>query len=127
MQPPFGVGQQNRIGNSVDDVVEQRALVPLLAVALVHRFLPEDLIELLGEHRREPLKLARQRRHAADQHQAERVVALARNAQRDDVERRVLERRRRTAPAIAARMGRRKEAGALVGDDIDERIAPVVQ
>ena len=48
-QPPFGVGQQNRVGDGVDDAVEQRALATLFAVAFGQRLLAEDLMELLAE------------------------------------------------------------------------------
>ena len=48
-QAAFGVGQQDRVGDGVDDAVEERALAALLAVAVGERLLPEDLIELLAE------------------------------------------------------------------------------
>ena len=51
-QPAFGVGQQNRVGDGVDDAVEQRPLAPLLAIAFGERLLAENLIQLLAEDRR---------------------------------------------------------------------------
>ena len=106
-QPAFGVGQQNRVGDRVDDAVEQRALAPLLAVALGQRLLPENLIELLAEDAGEPVQLRAERR-AADEQEAERVLGEARDAERQHVKRRCLQtgvmagRRRRSAAECGA-------------------------
>jgi len=81
-QPTFGVGEQNRVGDGVDDVVQQGALAALAAVAFDERMLAQDLIELLAEDGREPLQIRRQRLGAADEQQAERFLRDPRHAER---------------------------------------------
>ena len=51
-QPALGVGQQNRVGDRVDDAVEQRALAPLLAIAVGERLLAEESDRASGRTRR---------------------------------------------------------------------------
>ena len=53
-QPAFGVGQENRVGDGVDDVVEQGALASLPAIAFEQRLMPQHLRQLLREQRGEP-------------------------------------------------------------------------
>src|SRR4029079_6017318 len=60
-QAALGVGQQNRVGDGVDDVVEERALAALAPIALDQGLLAQDLIELLAEDCREPVLFGRRR------------------------------------------------------------------
>jgi len=68
-QAAFGVGQQNRIGDGVDDVVEQRALAPCLRSPSESACCRRNLIELLAEDVGEPVQLRAERRGAADEQQ----------------------------------------------------------
>ena len=127
-QAPFRVRQQNRIGDGVDDAVQEPALAPLLAIALGKRPLPQDLIELLAEDRGEPLELRHGAVRARDQQQAERTLLgrRTRETERHGVERGILERRRRTPAPIGGRV-RRREVGMRAVERRDQRIAPVVE
>jgi hypothetical protein len=49
-QPPFRVGEQNRVGDRIDDGVEQRALAPQPSHFLRQRSAAADLFHLLAEH-----------------------------------------------------------------------------
>jgi hypothetical protein len=60
-QPPFDIGQQNRIGHRVDDVVQQRALASLFAVDIGQRLIAQQLVDLLAENVGEPVQLGGQR------------------------------------------------------------------
>jgi hypothetical protein len=102
---PFGVGQQNRVGDGVDDAVEQRAFAALLAVALREGLLPQDLIDLLREHGRKPVHVRRQRRAAGEQQETERVLGKSGHAERQAWKPRL--RMGSPAAAASARSGRR--------------------
>ena len=99
-QAPFRIGEQNRVGDGIDDAVQQRSFAALLAIALGKRLLPENLIELLAEDRGEPVKLMGEWRGARNQQKAERFFRHAGHSERDDVKGRVLKRRPRPAPAF---------------------------
>ena len=120
--------EQNRVGDGVDDAVEQRPLAPLLAIAVGQRLLPEDLIELLAEDGGEPVQLRAERGAAAEQQQAEGFFGEAgrrRAATRETPN-------PRTAWSAGA-CGRRPECGAGKNSSLrlakrgDERIAPVLE
>ena len=76
-QPAFGVGEENRVGDGVDDVVEQRALAPLPALAFEQPLMAQHLPQLLREERGEPPQLLEQPAAAANQQQSERVLRIA--------------------------------------------------
>jgi hypothetical protein len=81
---PFGVGQQNRVGHRVDDREEQRPLAPQPARFLGQAAAAADLLDLLAEHRDQPLQVATVVVPRLQQQQADRrVVAVARPAQRN--------------------------------------------
>ena len=74
-QPSFGVGQQNRVGDRVDDGEEQRALAPQLADFLGEAAAAANLLDLLAEHRREPADVGRRPGPRPQQQQPERLAA----------------------------------------------------
>ena len=109
-QPALGVGEQNRVGDGVDDVVEQRPLAPLLAIAVRQRLLAEDLIELLAEHRDEPVQLGANAALPPTSSSPKASSGSPDTPSGSDVKRGVLERRAGPALAIGGRVRRGKEA-----------------
>ena len=107
--------------------VEQGPLAPLLAIAFGQRMLPQDLIELLREHAREPAQLGRGLGAAAVEQQPERLVAEADRSERQDVEPGVLERRRRPAPPVRGAMRRRIIRLTPGVERVDQRVVPVLE
>ena len=102
-QPAFGVGEQNRVGDGVDDREEQRALAPQLADLLGEAAAAADLLDLLAEHGRQPADVGGRtgaRAGAAAGRARRRRPAVA--AQRNGGERSGAERRRRRDPADVA-------------------------
>ncbi len=58
-QPALGISEQNGVRHSVDDVVQQRALAPLLAVAIGQRLVSQQLVDFLAEDVGKPVQLGR--------------------------------------------------------------------
>ncbi len=126
-QPSFGVGEQNRVGDRVDDAVEQRALSSLLAVAVGERLETQQLVDFLAEDVREPVQFRPHWCGPADEQQAEHFLREAEHTKRNDVERAVFERRVRPAPAIGRRVRRWEEQLLAVSERRDERVRPVLE
>ena len=108
-------------------MLRQRPLAPLPAIAFGERVLAENLIQLLRKNAREPPQLGRGLRAAAVEEQSERLVAEAGRPERQDVERRVLERRRWPPPPIGRGMRRGVVGLTPRVQRVDERIAPVLE